>query len=159
MGINGETGILSNSKRFTLLMPLLKYLAMVAYFSALSKSISSVIFTCISLIYLVQLYIRFNQSYNFSKFLSVIEVVGIALCAYNYGFCVIISIMSIDLRNGDLLLAILFNFVLAAFIYLLKKSSWNKKLYKNFCTIKSVAEKEIFAYRMLECILENSFED
>lgn len=129
MGINGETGILSNTKRLTLLMPLLKYLAIMTYFADLSISILSVVFTCISLIYLIQLYIRFNQSYNFSKFLSEIEVVGIALCAYNYGFCVILTILNIELRNGDLLIAIAFNVFLAVFIYLLKKNSWNKKLY------------------------------
>ncbi len=129
MGINGETGILSNTKRLTLLMPILKYLAMVTYFSDLSTSILSVIFTCISIIYLIQLYIRFNQSYNFSKFLSEIEVVGIALCAYNYGLCVIVTILNIQLKNGDFLLAILFNLFLGAFIYLLKKNSWNKKLF------------------------------
>lgn len=159
IGINGETGILSNTKKFTLLLPLFKYLAIIAYFSDLQVEVHSIIFIVISLAYLIQLYLRFTQSYNFSKFLSEIEVTCLAICCYNYIFCVLITLLNFQIQTGDILLCILFNPVLALFVYLMKRKSWDTKLYSKFLNIKNIPEKEIYAYRMIECILKFELED
>eukprot|EP00347_Sterkiella_histriomuscorum_P003580 403363742 len=159
MGINGETGILSNQKTFSLIQPLLKYFGYVIYFSALPDSITSIMFVSASLMYLVQLYLRFNQSYNFSKFLSEIEVTGTSICAFNYALCVMINALSFKMTNGDFLVAFLMNIGLANLVYVLKKNSWNNKLNSNFLAIKNIPAKEIYAYRMLECIMGFTFQD
>lgn len=128
MGINNETGILSNSKKFTLLPPLMKYFSVTILMVDISDRVVDVMYLIVSLLYILQLYLRFNHSYNFSKSLSEIEVTGIALCAYNYGVCVFINIFNLTISNGDLFLAIALNFVIAYLVYLLKKNSWNNKL-------------------------------
>ena len=159
MGINGETGILSNQRSFTLIGPLSKYFCFSIYYSGLPNSVTSIMFICVSIVYLIQLYVRFKLSYNFSKFLSEIEVTGMAICVYNFAMCVVVNTLDFEATNGDFFISFIFNFVLAYLIYLLKKSSWNNKLDDNFLGLKSIPQKEIYAYRMLECIMNFSFTD
>ena len=120
MGIYSQTGILTNFKCFSALPLLLKYFNVSIYLSNISDSLTSVFFILTSLIYLSQLYLRFNQSYYFSKFLSDIEVIGLVLVSYNYVLAVLIDLFNFSLTNGDLLLAIGMNFLLAALVYQFK---------------------------------------
>ena len=68
-----------------------------------------------------------------------------------------INALSFKMTNGDFLVALLINIGLAHLVYVLKKHSWNNKLSSNFLAIKNIPAKEIYAYRMLECIMAFTF--
>ena len=65
MGINGERGILTNCKRLSMLPIFIKYFTVVFYISAWTDTVTSGGFICVSLMYLVMLYLKFTQSYYF----------------------------------------------------------------------------------------------
>ena len=86
-------------------------------------------------------------------------MIGVALSFYNFALCVLINILNLPVSNGDLLLMLLSNFILGIFVFAMRKNSWENKLHQNFMAIKNIASKEMFAYKMIECIMTNSIED
>ncbi len=83
MGINGEIGILSNKKRLSMLPLTLKYISFVVTSIKLSDTIVAVLFVLSSAIYLIQLILRFKESFYFSNLLCNIEISGLSLVVFN----------------------------------------------------------------------------
>ncbi|CDW84676.1 pas domain s-box family protein [Stylonychia lemnae] len=138
---------------------LMKYVSFGIYLSPLSNSTTAIYFILIALVNIIQLYIKFNYSFNFSRIMCEVDVCGQAICTYNYCLCVLLSTFNYKTTNGDFILAFLMNFVLAYIVVMVRRSNWNSKLYKNLLDIKSMQGQEIFVYRMIECIQRYSFED
>ena len=128
MGINMKSSILSNYRFWSLLPIGLKYANLSNYISSFSDFVTSITFVCAAIVYLLILYLRFNQSFYFSKILSDVEVIGLALCFYNYLICVSINLLSTIITDGDFFIAFGMNFILAMAVYLFKKYIWLNKL-------------------------------
>lgn len=138
ISIRGDTGILSNYKPFTIFPLLMKYVSMGMYLSPNSNGVTAIYFIIIASINLIQLYLKFNYSFNFSRLISEVDVIGQAITAYNFLLCSLVNVLNYKITNGDFFLAILLNFVIGYIVYSVRKSNWNSKLYGNLKNIKNL---------------------
>lgn len=99
----------------------MKYVSMGIYLSPLSNDTTAIYFIIIALINLIQLYMKFNYNFNFSRLISEVDVIGQAITTYNFFLCAVISVFNYKTTNGDFILAILLNFMLGYIVYAVRR--------------------------------------